>query len=86
MHHRVQPHYGVRTERYKLIYFDRIDRWELYDLRRDPRELRNLYADPAYAGTARALKAELYRLKKELKDDDRFEKELPRDDVDTSAP
>src|SRR5262249_27110974 len=24
MHHKVQPHYGVRTERYKLIYFNKI--------------------------------------------------------------
>jgi hypothetical protein len=29
MHHRVQPHYGVRTERYKLIYFNKIGQWEL---------------------------------------------------------
>jgi arylsulfatase A-like enzyme len=83
MHHRVQPHYGVRTERYKLIYFNKIGQWELFDLRQDPKELKNVYADPAYAETARALKAEMYRLKKELKDEDQFEKELPRDDVDT---
>ena len=36
MHHRVQPHYGVRTERYKLIYFNKIDQWELFDLQKDP--------------------------------------------------
>ena len=34
--HRVQPHYGIRTERYKLIYFNRIDAWELFDLKTDP--------------------------------------------------
>jgi arylsulfatase A-like enzyme len=83
MHHRVQPHYGVRTERYKLVYFNKIDQWELFDLRKDPHELKNVAADPEYAGTLKALKAEMYRLKKELKDDDRFEKELPPDDVDT---
>ena len=32
----VQPHYGVRTERYKLIYFNKINQWELYDLKKDP--------------------------------------------------
>jgi arylsulfatase A-like enzyme len=85
MHHRVQPHYGVRTRRYKLIYFNKIDQWELFDLRQDPHELRNLYADPAHAETVRALKAELYHLKKELKDEGQFEKELPRDDVDTGT-
>jgi arylsulfatase A-like enzyme len=85
MHHRVQPHYGVRTERYKLIYFNKIDQWELFDLSKDPRELKNLYADPAYAETVKTLKAEMYRLKKELKDDNQFEKELPKDDVDTTT-
>jgi arylsulfatase A-like enzyme len=83
MHHRVQPHYGVRTERYKLIYFNKIDQWELFDLRKDPHELKNVAADPEYADTLKALKAEMYRLKKDLKDDDRFETELPPDDVDT---
>jgi arylsulfatase A-like enzyme len=83
MHHRVQPHYGVRTERYKLIYFNKIDKWELFDLRKDPHEVKNVAADPEYADTLKSLKAEMDRLKKELKDDDRFEKELPPDDVDT---
>jgi arylsulfatase A-like enzyme len=82
-HHRVQPHYGVRTERYKLIYFNKIDQWELFDLSKDPQELKNVYKDPAYAETVKELKAELYRLKKELKDDDQFEKNTPKDDVDT---
>jgi arylsulfatase A-like enzyme len=80
--HRVQPHYGVRTGRHKLIYFHKIDQWELYDLQVDPHELRNVYADPAQAGTVKALKAELYRLKEELKDEDQFADELPKDDVD----
>ncbi len=82
MHHRVQPHYGIRTDRYKLIYFNKIDQWELFDLQKDPHELRNVYNDPAYAKTVETLKAEMYRLKKELKDENQFEKELPQDDVD----
>ena len=81
-HHRVQPHYGVRTMTHKLIYFNKLDQWELFDLQKDPRELKNVYADGAYAETAKSLKAELYRLKKELKDDDRFADKLPGDDVD----
>lgn len=71
-HHRVQPHYGVRTERYKLIYFNKLDAWELYDLVKDPHEINNVYADPAYADRARELKAELNRLRKELNDEDQF--------------
>lgn len=85
MHHRVQPHYGVRTERHKLIYFNKLDQWELFDLEKDPREVKNVYSDPSYAETVKVLKAELYRLKKELKDENQFEKELPKDNVDAAT-
>ena len=85
MHHRVQPHYGVRTDQYKLIYFNKLGQWELYDLAKDPHELKNVYADAAYAERVKELKEELYRLKKELKDNDRFANELPKDDVDPPA-
>src|SRR5262249_59161977 len=71
-HHNVAAHYGVRTGRYKLIYFNKLDQWELYDLQKDPRETRNVYSDPAYAKTVEELKKELYRLKKELNANDQF--------------
>ncbi len=77
--HRVQPHYGIRTDRYKLIYFNKIDQWELFDLRKDPRELNNDYAAPAYSKTAQKLKNDLYRLKKEVKDEDQFANGVPKD-------
>jgi arylsulfatase A-like enzyme len=81
MHHRVQPHYGVRTERYKLIYFNKLNEWELYDLEKDPHELKNIYSDEGSAALVKQLKEELYRLKKELKDDDQFADKLPKDDT-----
>jgi arylsulfatase A-like enzyme len=63
--HMVKRHYGVRTKRYKLIHFYHdIDAWELYDLARDPRELHNVYANPAYAKVRRELEDELLRLQK----------------------
>lgn len=80
--HRVQPHYGVRTDQYKLIYFHKIKQWELFDLKSDPHELRNLYDDPARAENVKTLKAELYRLKAELKDADQFENDPPTTRVD----
>jgi len=48
--HSVKRHYGVSTDKYKLIhfYYD-IDEWELYDLENDSHEMNNLYADPRYA-------------------------------------
>ena len=64
-YHHVQPHYGIRTERYKLIhfYYD-IDQWELYDLQSDPNELNNLIDNDKYANIISKLKYELYNLKK----------------------
>jgi len=44
--HKVKRHYGVRTDRYKLIHFyNDIDKWELYDLENDPEEMNNIYDD-----------------------------------------
>jgi len=73
--HSVKRHYGVRTDRYKLIhfYYD-IDEWELYDLKKDPDEMNNVYDDPAYADVVKELKAELKRLQKKYKDDGSYEK------------
>jgi arylsulfatase A-like enzyme len=67
--HSVKRHYGVRTKRYKLIHFyNDIDEWELYDLKSDPDEMRNVYSDPAYADTVKELTAELKRLRTQYKD------------------
>jgi len=80
--HNTAAHYGVRTLTHKLIYYWKKDQWELFDLRNDPSELRNLYNDPAEKKTVEKLKKELYRLKKELKDNDEFAKEQPPNGVD----
>lgn len=62
--HRVGPHRGVRTDRYKLIeYYGEEDYWELFDLQEDPHELRNLYAEPGHAQLIAELRAELARLR-----------------------
>ncbi len=84
--HQVQPHYGLRTERWKLIYFNKLDQWELFDLKKDPHELKNVYADPANADLVKQLKEEMYRLKKELKDENQFENELPKEGVSGASP
>jgi len=70
--HKVQPHWGVRTERYKLIYFNKIKEWELYDLQKDPHELKSVYNDPKYAKVQADTTKELDRLRKELDDRDQF--------------
>lgn len=85
-HHNVAAHYGLRTMRYKLIYFHKLNQWELYDLQKDRLEMHNVYRDPAYAKTLAGLKRELYRLKTELKDTDQFQDQVPADDVDGQGP
>ena len=63
-YHHVQPHYGIRTQRYKLIHFyNDIDQWELYDLQNDPNEINNLIGNDKYADIISNLKSELYNLK-----------------------
>jgi arylsulfatase A-like enzyme len=81
--HHVVPHYGVVTDRYKLARFyvptaegmPKVDYWGLYDREKDPNETKDFYSDPAYAGTVKELKAELARLRKELKVPDRIPQE-----------
>jgi arylsulfatase A-like enzyme len=69
MSHKVREHYGVRTDRYKLIHFYTVNEWELFDLKTDPQEMKNVYGDPAYADTRKQLEAELKRLQAEYKVD-----------------
>lgn len=63
--HAVKRHYGIRTDRYKLIhfYYD-IDKWELYDLVTDPHEMNNLIDDPEYDAIEADLRQRLEGLRK----------------------
>lgn len=70
-------HFGIRNDRYKLIFFygkavrslddgkvhTAADFWEFYDLATDPYEDRNAYSDPAFAEVIGEMKRELTRLK-----------------------
>jgi arylsulfatase A-like enzyme len=69
-------HYGIRTKRYKLIYYYgllRMNRppeqcWEFYDLGTDRREFFNRYGDPKYADVIANLKRRLTELRQQYKD------------------
>jgi arylsulfatase A-like enzyme len=64
--HMVKKHYGVRTDRYKLIHFyDDIDAWELYDLEKDPSEMNNIYGKEGTEAITAELKKRLVELQKE---------------------
>lgn len=57
--HMVQPHYGIRSDRYKLIHFYTTDEWELFDLKQDPNEMRNEYTNPEYQHIIQSMKLRL---------------------------
>ncbi|MFC0181704.1 Arylsulfatase A [Pseudarcicella hirudinis] len=69
--HHVYPHFGIRTERYTLARFYGVKNfWELYDIKNDPKNLKNLYNDPQYAKIIIDLKKKLKGQIVQLKDDE----------------
>ena len=67
--HSVKRHYGVRTDRWKLIHFyNDIDEWELFDLKNDPHELNNIYGQPGTEKITKELRKELRRLQAQYRD------------------
>jgi len=80
----IPNHYGIRTDRYKLIFFYGLEwdwetgevrevstpAWELFDLKKDPQEMNSVYNNPAYANIVKDLKTQLRRLKEKLGDKD----------------
>ena len=73
--HMVKRHYGIVTEKYKLIhfYYD-IDEWELYDRRNDKNEMKNVYNDPKYAQIKSELHKKLAALRVKYKDSETLDK------------
>lgn len=95
IHHWVPAHFGVRTDRYKLIFYyakhylpeSEWDKyywvnemksigyntpvsWEFYDLKNDPEELHNRYADPNFKTIIDSLKLEILRQREVLNETD----------------
>ena len=72
--HMVKRHYGIVTEDYKLIhfYYD-VDEWELYDRKKDPGEMLNVYSDPAYADVVTDLHKKLADLRIKYKDSEELD-------------
>lgn len=78
--HMVKRHYGVRTDRFKLIHFyNDIDRWELYDLKKDSAEMHNLYGLEEYDSIVNELKQNLLGLQERYNDPVRFSPERARE-------
>jgi arylsulfatase A-like enzyme len=69
--HMVNRHYAIVTEDYKLIHFYYgLDYWELYDRKKDPHEMNNVYGDPAYSEIQEKLHKELIEIRKKYGDSD----------------
>jgi arylsulfatase A-like enzyme len=79
--HNVTANYGIRTQRYKLIYYygkalgssgavnqDTPPEWEFFDLKTDPREMKNLYSEPGSQKIIAQLKLRLAKLQAYYKD------------------
>jgi len=83
--HSVRKHYGVVTDRYKLVRFyePQVDYWELFDLQQDPTEMRSVYGRADYADAQKMLEQELARLRRELQVPD---VDPPEAAADTPAP
>ncbi len=76
-HHDNPGNVGIRTKNHKLIYYYGCNYkgeyqtppgWELYDLKKDPTEIVNVYDDPAYADVVADLKTRLANLRKHIGD------------------
>lgn len=71
----VRKHYGVRTDRYKLIHWygegsendQQIDFYEMYDLKMDPTEVYNIYGDANYKKVQQGLMLQLEQMRREAK-------------------
>ncbi|MBD8490785.1 sulfatase [Echinicola sp. CAU 1574] len=67
--HNVSPHFGVKTDRYKIIrFYNQVDSWELFDLQKDPSEMNNIYGEEQYAEVQKEMKTKLLEAIKKYED------------------
>ncbi len=63
--HNVPRHEGIRTKTHKLFYIPKTKEWQLFDLVRDPKELKSVHADPEYAEILQQMRESLRALRKQ---------------------
>jgi arylsulfatase A-like enzyme len=69
--HSVSPHFGISTKSYKLIrFYERVNSWELYDLKKDKNEINNVYGKKGYEKITKTLMKQLNALIDQYEDDD----------------
>jgi arylsulfatase A-like enzyme len=87
-HHDIPAHLGIRDKNYLLIYFygkpldatgaldfETPEGWELYDLKKDPFEMKNVFDEPSYKETRERLISLLLKEAIESKDETKTLKE-----------
>ena len=47
--HSVAAHDGIRTEDFTAFYIPKTKEWQLFDLKKDPQQMKSVHKDPAYA-------------------------------------
>jgi arylsulfatase A-like enzyme len=68
--HNVSPHYGIVTNRFKLVHFydnGTADYWEFFDREKDPQEMRSVWGEAEYSDIQRQLNLQLDELRRSLK-------------------
>jgi arylsulfatase A-like enzyme len=69
--HSVSPHFGISTKRYKLIrFYEKVNSWELYDLKKDKNEMNNVYGKKGYEKITADLNRQLNSLIDQYQDED----------------
>ena len=68
--HSVAQHDGIRTETHKLMYFPATKEWQLFDLVKDPQEMKSVHNDPAYAEVLAAMQKQYTTLRAEYEVND----------------
>lgn len=61
--HNVPQHFGVRTKTHKLFYIPLTDEWQMFDLQKDPQEIKNIYDNPEYKQIREELTKEYNRIR-----------------------
>ena len=57
--HNVAAHDGVRTTEHKLFWVPKTKEYQLFDMKKDPQEMKSVHKDPAYTNVFAGMKKEL---------------------------
>lgn len=78
--HRVPQHFGIRTDRYKLFYIPEVDEWQMFDLVKDPDEMKSVYGEESYADVRKDMVGRYHDMRAKY-DAPTYEKYAPKQEV-----